>query len=89
MKLVLKAKHLNDEEFLKVKNFLISKHMVLQKFLNFGGEADVYLGWKINERSEKEEKVFRIIKAKSNEQILKITKEYDNVKTIFKPQNLI
>lgn len=42
--------------------------MYLIKYLNSGGEADVYLG-KIKEDGKKKERVFRIIKAKVNGQI--------------------
>lgn len=63
--------------------------MILKEYLNSGGEADVYLGWKINENAEPEEKVFRIIKAKSLEDIPKIQEEYKKVNAIFKPQSII
>lgn len=37
--------------------------MCLEKYINFGGEADVYLGYLIESDGNKKERVFRIVKA--------------------------
>lgn len=37
--------------------------MCLEKYLNSGGEADVYLGYILDNNDNKKERVFRIVKA--------------------------
>lgn len=43
--------------------FLSVNNMFLEKYLNYGGEADVYLGYILDNKGNKKERVFRIVKA--------------------------
>lgn len=56
--------------------------MCLQEYLNSGGEADVYRGQVIDGNGNSVERVFRIIKASKDEQILEIREEYQRMTAI-------